>query len=263
MSNPPLYGNLVPLDRVVHKNLRLRTDLPIAARTNDQNSLFLTVVEFADACKEYPIVFVRVGDAPANASAGAPADAAAKLTVAPLAVLGLKPGSNLFVKDGKWNGNYVPAYLRRYPFAMARIEGQDQVAVCFDEQWPGFGDKEGSSLFANDGQPTEFLVNARTFLENFEQEAERTRLICQQLVELDLLQDMRFEATLPDGEKINVEGFLAVDEKKLAELADDKVLQLFRSGLLSLIEMHRISMGNMNRLANAHATAKAAASGKA
>ena len=250
MSNPPLYGNLVPLDRVAHKNLRLRTDLLVTSRASTQNSLFLTVVEFADACKEYPVVFVRVGDAPG---------ADGKITVAPLAVTGLKPNTNMFADGDKWKGNYIPAYLRRYPFAMARIEGQDQVAVCFDEQWPGFSQTEGSSLFAADGQPTEFLVNARTFLENFEQEAERTRLICEQIVDTGLLQDMRFEATLPDGEKMEVEGFLAIDEKKLAELPDDKVVQLFRSGILSLIEMHRISMGNMNRLANLHAAAKAEA----
>ena len=45
-----------------------------------------------------------------------------------------------------------------------------------------------------------------------------------------------------------VDGFLAVNEKKLAELPDDKVLELFRTGLASLIEMHRISMSNMSRL---------------
>ena len=249
MSNPPLYGNLVPLDRVAHKNLRLRTDLLVTSRASTQNSLFLTVVEFADACKEYPVVFVRVGDAPG---------ADGKITVAPLAVTGLKPNTNMFADGDKWKGNYIPAYLRRYPFAMARIEGQDQVAVCFDEQWPGFSQTEGSSLFAADGQPTEFLVNARTFLENFEQEAERTRLICEQIVDTGLLQDMRFDATLPSGEKFEVNGFLAVDEDKMSNLPDDKVLQLYRSGLMSLLEMHRVSMSNMNRLANMHGEIEAA-----
>ena len=256
MSTPPLYGNLVPLDRVVHKNLRLKTDdMPIVRRVADQNSLFLTVVEFADACKEFPIVFVRVNDT--AAPAGSP------LVVAPLAVFGLKVGSNLFVDGDKWLGNYVPAYLRRYPFAMARIEqgAPDQLAVCYDDKWAGFNETEGNSLFAADGQPTEFLLNAKNFLESYETEAERTRLVCQQLVELDLLRDMRFEATMPSGEKVEVEGFLAVDEKKLAELPDDKVLQIYRNGLVSLLEMHRISMSNMNRLANRQAelSAKAAA----
>ena len=243
MSTPPMYGNLVPLDRRLHQNLRLNTEIPVVSRVAGLNSLFLAVVEFAEACKEYPIVFVRVGDVPADG----------KQAVAPLAVLGLKAGSNLFVKDNSWTGNYVPAYLRRYPFSMARIDQEsDSMAVCYDSEWARFSQTEGTMLFGTDNEPSEFLKNVQSFLESFEQEAERTRLICQQLNELDLFREMRFEATLASGDKLDVDGFLAVDEKKLAELPDDKVLQLHRSGLLSLLEMHRVSMGNMSRLAAKH-----------
>ncbi|MDR7268660.1 hypothetical protein J2X20_001289 [Pelomonas saccharophila] len=243
MSNPPMYGELAPLDRDVHKNLKLDTDQSVVARVADQNSVFLAAVEFADACKEHPIVFVRAGQPGPDG----------KTPVAPLAVLGLRPGSNLFIEDGKWTGNYVPAYVRRYPFAMARLDDKaDSMAVCYDTKWPAFNETTGEALF-KDGQPTEFLMNAKAFLENFEQEAERTRLICNLLVELDLLQDMRFEATLPNEEKIDVEGFMALDEKKYAELADDKVLQLHRNGLIAMIEMHRLSLTNMNRLVGKYA----------
>ncbi|MFT7722064.1 MAG: SapC family protein [Roseateles sp.] len=243
MSNPPMYGELQPLDREVHKNLKLDTARAVVSRVADQNSVFLAAVEFGDACKEYPIVFVRAGEPAADG----------KQAVAPLAVLGLKPGSNLYVDGGKWTGNYVPAYVRRYPFAMARLDGNaNNLAVCYDSRWEGFNDATGEALF-KDGEPTEFLMNAKAFLENFEQEAERTRLICNLLAEMDLLQDMRFEATLPDGQKLDVEGFLALDEKKYAELPDDKVLQLHRNGLIALVEMHRLSLGNMNRLAGRYA----------
>lgn len=239
MSNPPLYGNLVPLDREQHKHLRLKTGLSTLERVAGLNSLFLTVVEFADACKEYPIVFVRVGDRVADGGPQA---------VAPLAVLGLKPGSNLFLKDGQWTGHYVPAYLRRYPLAMARVN-EEEIAVCFDADWHGFSTSEGTPLFEADGQPSEFTLNAKNFLENFERESDRTRLVCDELVKLDLLQDMRFEATLPSGEKFDVDGFLAVNEQKLAELPDEQVVRLHRAGLLALLEMHRLSLGNMARLA--------------
>jgi hypothetical protein len=238
-----MYGELLPLDRELHKHLKLDTGVPVVSRVADQNSVFLAAVEFGDACKEYPIVFVRAGEPGADG----------KPPVAPLAVLGLKPGSNLFVDGEKWTGNYVPAYVRRYPFAMARLDGNaNNLAVCYDSKWSGFQDASGEALFAN-GEPTEFLLNAKAFLENFEQEAERTRLICNLLVEMELLQDMRFEASLPGGEKLDVEGFLALDEKKYAELPDDKVLQLHRNGLIALIEMHRLSMSNMNRLAARYA----------
>lgn len=240
MSNPPMYGELLPLDREVHKNLKLDTTMSVLPQTAVQNSVFLAAVEFGDACKEFPIVFVRVSTPAANE----------KPEVAPLAVLGLRQGSNVFLDGDKWAGNYVPAYIRRYPFAMARLDGdQNSIAVCFDHKWAGFNTETGEALF-KDGEATEFLQNARGFLENFEQESERTRLICKLLVDLDLLQDMRFEATLPDGEKIDVEGFLALDEKKYAELPDDKVLHLHRNGLIALLEMHRLSLSNMNRLVN-------------
>lgn len=247
MSNPPMYGELLPLDREVHKHLKLDTTLSVVGRTEGQNSIFLAAVEFPDACKEYPIVFVRAGEAAAGD----------KPTIAPLAVLGLKPGSNTFLEGGNWTGNYVPAYIRRYPFAMARLDGNpNNLAVCYDMKWAGFNETTGEALF-NAGEPSEFLTNAKAFLENFEQEAERTRLICNLLVEMDLLQDMRFEATLPNGEKLDVEGFLALDEKKYAELPDDKVLQLHRNGLVALIEMHRLSLGNMNKLAGKYAAPQA------
>ncbi|MCF8204850.1 MAG: SapC family protein [Methylotenera sp.] len=243
MSKPPMYGELLPLDREVHKNLKLDTSQSVVGRVADQNSVFLAAVEFADACKEYPIVFVRAGTAGPEG----------KTAVAPLAVLGLRAGSNLFVDGDQWKGNYVPAYVRRYPFVMARLEeNTNNMAVCFDSTWPAFNEATGEALF-KDGEPTEFVMNAKAFLENFEQEAERTRLICDLLVELNLLQDMRFEATLPNGEKFDVEGFLALDEKKYAELPDAKVLELHRNGLIALIEMHRLSLGNMNRLVGKYA----------
>ncbi|RTL46846.1 MAG: peptidase [Burkholderiales bacterium] len=242
MSNPPMYGELLPLDREVHKNLKLDTAQSVIPRVAKQNSVFLAAVEFADACKEYPIVFVRAGSGDDS-----------KAAVAPLAVLGLRPGSNLFVQNDQWTGSYVPAYVRRYPFVMARMdENSNNLAVCFDTTWTAFNETTGEALFQN-GEPTEFVLNAKTFLENFEQEAERTRLICELLVDLDLLQDMRFEATLANGEKIDVEGFLALDEKKYAELPDDKVLQLHRNGLIAMIEMHRLSLTNMNRLVSKYA----------
>jgi len=247
MTTPLLYNNLTALDRVVHKKLRLKTDVSVADRVAKQNSLFLAAVEFVEACKEFPIVFVRVGEPPKDGS---------KQAVAPLAVLGLKPGQNLFVKGNEFVANYVPAYLRRYPFAMARLDqSSDQIAVCYDADWAGFSETEGQALFTEAGEPSEFLLQAKGFLENFENEIERTRLLCEQLIQLDLLNDMRFDATLAGGETLAVDGFMAVDEKKLAELSEAKVAELYRNGILSLIEMHRVSMTNMNRLA-----AKSAAS---
>ena len=176
MSNPPMYENLVPVDRVQHKSTRMKIGAPVLDRVTQLNSLFVAVAEFADASLEYPVVFVRVGQA---AEGQRPA-------IAPLAVFGLKQGSNLFVKDGQWTGRYVPAYVRRWPFAMARIEenGSD-MALCLDMGSGAFSETDGEPLFKEDGEASELLLNAKQFCEDFEREAERTRQACELLQDLE------------------------------------------------------------------------------
>ena len=79
------------------------------------------------------------------------------------------------------------------------------------------------------------------------------------LIDLDLLQTMRFDATLPDGKTLTVDGFLAVDEKRLADLAHAKVVELHKNGVLGLIHAHLFSLGLMRALVErrlARATAR-------
>jgi uncharacterized membrane protein len=63
---------------VQHRELRMRTDHALIGQAAGMNSVFLNAVEFADACRQFPIVFVRTGEA----KDGKPAP------LAPLAVRG-------------------------------------------------------------------------------------------------------------------------------------------------------------------------------
>ena len=85
-------------------------------------------------------------------------------------------------------------------------------------------------------------------LEQFELEVQRTREIGRLLVEKDLLREMRFDAELPDGQKLKVDGFLSVDEKQLAKLGDVDLLALHRNGVMGLVYAHLVSMGNLRKL---------------
>ena len=75
----------------------------------------LTVGEFPIAGIYYPIIFA--GD-----------------RYQPLAVMGMRQGSNLFVgADGAFEvGAYIPAYIRRYPFVLANDQAREQLVVCID-----------------------------------------------------------------------------------------------------------------------------------
>jgi hypothetical protein len=65
---------------------------------------------------------------------------------------------------------------------------------------------------------------------------------------MNILQDRRFDATLPDGSKLTVDGFMGVDEERLKAMTDAEVLELHRSGLLPLLHLHLVSMSNMGQL---------------
>jgi len=152
------------------------------------------------------------------------------------------------VKDDRWTGTYTPAMLRAYPFTMARVEGSDRWAMIFDNAWEGFSRTEGVPLFDEKGEATDLLANAHKFVQDLENDIERTRLACQRILELKLLKPMRFEATLPDGQALSVDGFLTLDQDVFAKLPDAVVGELHRNGVMYMLHAHHFSLGNMRRL---------------
>ena len=241
MINEQLHTTPVALDRVKHRALKLDRSASDHSRLATMNSFFVTVGEFAEACKDFPLVWV---------SAAPGADG--KPQVVPLAVFGLQPGQNLCIDAAQWRVRYVPALLRYYPFAVART-GPNETVLCVDESWRGLSTAVGDALFQVDGEPTQLTQDVNQQLQALEQDVERTRLVGERLLALGLLRDMRFDATLPGGQTVQVEGFLTIDDDKLSKLSDAEVLALARGGVLGIIHAHQISLSNMTRLAEWHA----------
>lgn len=236
MINPALFVKAAAIDTQAHRELRIlpnSTDWSVALNLN---SMFVASVEFGDVCCEYPIVFVQAGTSPQG-----------KVQVAPIAVFGLRDRENLYAEAGQWRAAYVPALLRAYPFGIARLD-ETRVAVVIDEAWVGWSRTEGEPLFETEGKPGKHLAAMRDHLEKLEAEIQRTRVFGEMLMDAGLLGAMRFDATLPDGRSLSVDGFLALDEKAFAALPDEKLLQLHKSGALALIHAHQISMRHMRRL---------------
>ena len=92
---------------------------------------YVTMQEFARAASIFPIVFLEDKE---------------KDEFRPVVLLGLNSGENLFVgADGKWQASYVPAIIRRYPFALAPAGNDGQFVVCIDEESELVSDSEGSA----------------------------------------------------------------------------------------------------------------------
>lgn len=230
MSDFLFYRQIVALDKDKHRELRVG-EIRKFDFTRKTNSVPLAAVEFFEAAREYPILFVTANDA----------------ELIPVALLGLRNTENLFVgSNGLWNAHYIPAFVRRYPFVPA--EDCDQLLVCIDEGHPAVGTTDGQLLFASNGAPTPFLDKAITFLRDYQAEAMRTRDFVKRLTELDLFTGVIARAELQGGETYPLGGLSIVSETKYRALDKEVVEELFRKGWLALIDAHLLSLGNLGRL---------------
>ena len=231
---PLFYNGLEPLSSEVHANFKVKPSDTAPFLVN-QHAIPVTVEEFPLIQRHMPIVFSS-GDEPI-----------------PIALMGLNEGVNVFISDeGRLIDDtiYVPAYIRRYPYMLARLRPDaDELSLCFDPSSPTIGAfDEGDALFT-DGQPSELTQNILKFNENFEQAAARTGQFMKEIKELDLL--MEGEVTIQqDGieQPFVYRGFQMIDEKKLSELRGDQLRKISQSGMLPLLYAHLFSLALMREI---------------
>ena len=233
-ANLPLfYKDLAPLSSVDHADFRARP-LDSAEFLVGQHAIPLTSDEFVSACRFFPIVF-SAGDNPV-----------------PLALMGLNEGINTFVDDeGKLvNPVYVPAYIRRYPFLLAKLQpNTEELSLCFDPTSGALGKfDEGDVLFV-DGQPSDQVKAVLEFCKNFEEAGQRTGMFMDELKKADLLMDGEVAIQQEGNDKPYVyRGFQMVDENKLRELRGDVLRKLMQNGILGLIFAHLFSLQLMREV---------------
>lgn len=233
MANLLFYQQPAPLNRDQHKDLKIVSQQGKFAFASKTNSVILAGVEFSEAAKEYPIVFARSGE-----------------RTIPVALLGLRNEENLYLsEDGTWDARYIPAFVRRYPFVLADTKDTGKRVVCIDEGYAGFSKDEGEALFDGE-EPAPILKQALDFLDEYQKQYQRTENFVQRLVDNDLLMSLNAKVDMVDGEQFALTGLLAVDEKKLLQLSDQQALNLFRSGELSWIYCHLMSLGCMAGMVN-------------
>ena len=205
------------------------------------NAIPISHSEFQPAMRHYPIVF-------ASAPGGG------KPSV--VAVLGMTAGENLFYVDERWApGTYIPAYARRFPFCMARLN-VDQVEqknrlICVEKSAL---DEGGEAMFDDKGEPSAKWKDLERLLSEYETDLERSREMCSILADYGLLEPFTMQATLKDregqkpGGQMQITGMQRVAEKNLENLNAAQLKNLMRKGILARIYMHLLSLENFARL---------------
>jgi len=233
--NPPFgYTELVPLRKIHRVRLSRAGEVPEFART--LNAIPISFTEFAPASHDYPIVFTS-GDGGKS--------------YAPVAVLGMKGGENLFCASAEWApGVYVPAYARRYPFCMARVrlqdvEQQDRL-ICVEKA--RVDEAGGEPLFDDKGEPLAKWRDLQRLLVEFEADLERGRELCAILADYALLQPFHMQAKLRQGGQVQLAGMHRVDESRIEHLNASQFKNLAKKGILGRIYAHLLSLENFPRL---------------
>lgn len=227
-ANLPLfYNDLMPLNSRDHSAWSTRK-VDAAKWLAGQHAVPLTVEEFSLAQRHFPIIF-SAGDRPV-----------------PLALFGLNEGVNVYFDDeGKLIDDiYVPAYVRRYPFLLAKLDNNsDTLSLCFDPSSGLLGEfDEGDKLF--DGEnPSETTKAVMDFCQRFEEAGARTQAFMDELVKHDMLMDGEVAITQEGVEQPFVyRGFKMINAEKLREVRGDQLRTWNQNGLLQLVFAHMMSL---------------------
>ncbi|MEM9879890.1 MAG: SapC family protein [Pseudomonadota bacterium] len=221
---PMFFNTLEPLNLRDHGDICL-SDTPHFGFAKDAHLVPLLAEEFPVAQRFFPIVFDSQG------------------VGQPIAIMGLRQGVNSYVEDdGGWKKDvYIPAYVRRYPFMLAKLRPEDEkLSLCLDPT-AKIVQKTGARKLFDGDDGSQLTKDILTFCERYERGAQQTRMFCDKLNELELLQPG--EAVVERGDKpTRFSGFRIVDENKLRELKQKHAAELNKNGTLAVLHAHLFSL---------------------
>jgi len=226
-----IYKDVRVINREEDKKLKISPIEGFSYASNLRDCI-ITVTEFYAAAKSQPIVFTKNEKGEYMA----------------LALMGLISEKNLFTnEDGSWRaGEYVPAFVRRYPFIYIQHSG-DSLTLAVDHGHKAVNKRKGEALFNVDGEPSTYTERVIDFLNQYQEANHRTQAMIKMLDEKGLLEDATAKM-VQNGEPVNLTGFKRVNEARLSELSDTEVLDLIKSGAYKWVVAHLMSLSNFQKL---------------
>lgn len=233
--SPPFgYKQVVPFQKTHKVRLLAPGEAPEFVRQG--GAIPISNSEFVPAGRHYPIVFIGDGT-----------------SYSAVAVVGMNTKENLFISEGRWAGDaYMPAYARRYPFCMAKVNvnqvEQQNRLICVEQSAL---DDNGEALFDESGQPTARWQDFERLLSEYEADLERMREMCATVADYGLLEPFTMQAKLkPEkgGAELQLGGMHRIAEKNIENLNAAQLKNLVRLGIMARIYIHLLSLEHFGRL---------------
>jgi hypothetical protein len=219
--------NIVPLDSVQHRHLRLARN-PAALPPGSQRFVQVVLSELVLLAADLPILFSK------DAETGGFYCGAMR---------GIDPGEDLFTAANNCAAP-PPLSVQREGFYVGAA------GLGVELSSPRLStDADGDPLFGDDGQPAECLQAIVAALKEFRSGVEQTQDFIRTLLELKLIEPVDIGLSFDDGTRRDIEGLYTISQDRLRALPDAAVLDLFRRDYLKPIHAIIISFRQVHRLA--------------
>ena len=219
-----------PLDKGAHSNLKINAGLSFNHLVG-QNVVPLVAQEFGFAGSNFPVMFVKD---PTNGEFRS------------VGILGIDEGENLVFTTEKANTKYIPLDIQRYPFAVARDEENERLVLCIDVKSDLLVD-DGEPVIGEEGNLGPRAARAQEIMKQYVEQEAVTRELLRLLDEYELIAPAQVKVTF-DGETRVLNGLYRIDDKKLQELSDERVLELHRRNYYPAIFAHLHSLVQIQSL---------------
>ncbi|WP_049722148.1 SapC family protein [Gilvimarinus polysaccharolyticus] len=228
----------VLLNNVQHANLKVREGYG-EEFGNNVNCVMTFPTEFADIQREYPILFSK------NPETG---------EYQSYALLGLAKGENLFLKDGGWRADYIPAIAARGPFLIGFHESEKdgelvkEPMVHVDLDDARVNEQEGRPVFLPQGSNTPYLDHMAKILNAIHDGISVSQAMFQKFEELELIEQVTINVEVSADESFSLTDFYTISHERLAALRGEALEQLHASGFLQGAYWVMGSTGNLQKL---------------
>ncbi|MBU2887749.1 SapC family protein [Gilvimarinus agarilyticus] len=167
------------------------------------------------------------------------------------ALLGLKGGVNLYVKDGQWRAHCFPLDILSRPFRlfMPESDNMETGAIAIDPGSALISENEGEPLFQADGSASARLQRINQIFSALVNGQQQSAEFLQRLHQLGLIEPVSINLTLKNLPNAAIDGLYGINEDKLSALPSEALIECHKNGDLYAVHLMLSSSVHIEKLA--------------